>query len=174
MQVELEGWVRLWENANCISPADLSWVKDDTERGLFTHVQVYKQSTGTLKRRRVMKSDRMWFYPPDPPGYVSGAVPSPNLFFRSRIFVWRPVGVWRYSLKCPRGEECVGRGKDVHLYKSGYHTKVRHICNWMGFSSTVDFYNIHFHVNTFKVQITMCCCYCRFVTSATRPIGTPC
>ncbi|XDV45331.1 hypothetical protein PO909_013447 [Leuciscus waleckii] len=86
-----------------------------------------------LKRRRVMKSDRMWFYPPDPPGYISGAVPSPNLFFRSRIFVWRPVGVWRYSLKCPRGEECVGREKDVHLYKSGYHTKVRHICdvsNW--------------------------------------------
>nr|XP_009298902.1 uncharacterized protein LOC101883144 [Danio rerio] len=122
--VELEGWVRLWENPNGISPADLSWVKDDTERGLFTNIQVYQDSTGVLKRRRVMKSDRMWFYPPEPPGYVSGTVPSPNLFFRGRIFVWRPVGVWRYSLKCPRGKDCVGSGNKVHLYKSGYHTKV--------------------------------------------------
>ncbi|KAJ8370303.1 hypothetical protein SKAU_G00103350 [Synaphobranchus kaupii] len=80
-----------------------------------------------------MKSDRMWFYPPEPPGYVRGALPTPQLFFQSRLFVWRPVGVWRYSLKCPRGDECVGRGRNVHVYKSGYDHRVRHICgvsNW--------------------------------------------
>lgn len=38
LKVELEGRVRLWENANGISPADLSRVKDDAERGLFTHI----------------------------------------------------------------------------------------------------------------------------------------
>ncbi len=38
-QVELEGWVRLWEYPNGIPPADLSWVKDDTERGLFGPIQ---------------------------------------------------------------------------------------------------------------------------------------
>nr|XP_055036624.1 uncharacterized protein LOC129423839 [Misgurnus anguillicaudatus] len=132
-QVDLEGWVRLWENPNGIPPADLSWVKEDTERGLFGPIQVYSNKDGVLKRRRVLKSDRMWFYPPDPPGYISGTVPTPHLFFRGRIFVWRPVGVWKYSLKCPRGEECVGQGTKVYLNKSGYHTKIRHICdisNW--------------------------------------------
>ncbi|XP_074467496.1 uncharacterized protein LOC141753071 [Sebastes fasciatus] len=128
--VELEGWVRLWENPNGIPPADVSWLKEDTERGLLTPVQLYKDDiTCLLKRRRVMKSDRMWFYPPEPPSYVRGALPTPQLFFRSRVFVWRPVGVWRYSLKCPRGDDCVGRGQNVHLYTSGYHTQVRHICD---------------------------------------------
>ncbi|XP_037619327.1 uncharacterized protein LOC119484539 [Sebastes umbrosus] len=127
--VEIEGWVRLWENPNGIPPADISWLKEDPERGLFTPVQLYKDITGLLKRRRVLKSDRMWFYPPEPPGYVGGALPTPQLFFRSRVFVWRPVGVWRYSLKCPRGDDCAGRGRNVHLYKSGYHTRVRHICD---------------------------------------------
>ncbi|XP_056319082.1 uncharacterized protein si:ch211-243p7.3 [Danio aesculapii] len=131
--VELEGWMRMWEKPDGISPADLSWVKNDTERGLFTHVQVYQDSTGVLKRRRVMKSNRMWFYPPEPPGYISGTVPPPHLFFRGRVFFWRPVGVWRYSLRCPRGEECAGSGKNLHLYVSGYHNRVRQICditNW--------------------------------------------
>ncbi|XP_025758713.1 uncharacterized protein LOC102078485 [Oreochromis niloticus] len=66
--VETEGWVRLWENSNGIPSADISWLKEDTERGLFTPVQTYKDVTGVLKRRQVIKSDRMWFYPPEPPG----------------------------------------------------------------------------------------------------------
>ncbi|XP_078799712.1 uncharacterized protein LOC144990380 isoform X2 [Oryzias latipes] len=127
--VELEGWVRLWEDPNGIPPADVNWLKEDTERGLFTAVQTYKNVSGHLKRRRVMKSDRMWFYPPEPPGFISAGLPAPHLFFRSRVFVWRPVGVWRYSLKCPRGDTCAGAGRDVHLYKSGYHHRVRHICD---------------------------------------------
>ncbi|KAK5925733.1 hypothetical protein CgunFtcFv8_018232 [Champsocephalus gunnari] len=36
-----------------------------------------------------MESDRMWFYPPEPPGFVGGGLPTPQLFFRSRVFVWR-------------------------------------------------------------------------------------
>ncbi|KAJ8370306.1 hypothetical protein SKAU_G00103340 [Synaphobranchus kaupii] len=93
--VELEGWVRLSESPNGIPSSDISWLKEDTQRGLFTPVQIYKDNTGLFKRRQVMKSDRMWFYPPEPPGYVRGALPTPQLFFRSRLFVWRPVGVWR-------------------------------------------------------------------------------
>ncbi|XP_038592776.1 uncharacterized protein LOC119916884 [Micropterus salmoides] len=76
-----------------------------------------------------MKSDRMWFYPPEPPGCVGGALLTPQLFSRSCVFVWCPVGVWRYSLKCPRGDECVGRGRKVHLYKFGYHSRVCHTCD---------------------------------------------
>ncbi|XP_078807431.1 uncharacterized protein LOC144994226 isoform X1 [Oryzias latipes] len=96
--VEFEGWVRLWEDPNSILPADVNWLKGDTERGLFTAVQIFK--------------DVFW--------------PSEK---ESRVFVWRPVGVWRYSLKCPRGVTCAGAGRDVHLYKSGYHHRVRHICD---------------------------------------------
>lgn len=124
VQVELEGWVRLWENPNGIPCADIYWLKEDTDRGMFSPVQMYRDTTGVFKKRRVMKSDRMWFYPPESPGYVRGALPSPHLFFRSRTFLWRPVGVWRYSLKCPRGDKCVGTGNNVHLYKSGYHPRV--------------------------------------------------
>ncbi|KAK3506341.1 hypothetical protein QTP70_021896, partial [Hemibagrus guttatus] len=39
----------------------------------------------------------------------------------------------RATAKCPRGDKCVGKGRNVHLYKSGYHHWVRHICdmsNW--------------------------------------------
>lgn len=49
-QVELEGSVCLWENPNGIPSADISWLKEDTERGLFTPVQTYKDVTGVLKR----------------------------------------------------------------------------------------------------------------------------
>ncbi|KAK3514938.1 hypothetical protein QTP86_005120, partial [Hemibagrus guttatus] len=50
-----------------------------------------------------------------------GALPTPDSFFRSHVFVWRSVGVWTCSLKCPRGDKCVGKGWNVHLYKSDYH-----------------------------------------------------
>ncbi|XP_034540936.1 outer membrane channel protein CpnT-like [Notolabrus celidotus] len=135
--VELEGWVRSWEETNGIPAADITWLKEDPERGLFTPVQHFKDIAGQIKRRRVMKSDRMWFYPPESPGYISGGLPSLQAFFRSRVFVWRPVGVWKYSLKCPRGGECVGSGRNVHLYKSGYHTRVRHICDVSGWYTIV-------------------------------------
>lgn len=36
----------------------------------------YHDSTGAMKRRWVMKSDGMWFYPPESLGNVSGTVPS--------------------------------------------------------------------------------------------------
>ncbi|KAK1889506.1 Protein PRR14L [Dissostichus eleginoides] len=55
----------------------------------------------------------------------------------SRVFVWRPVGVWRYSLKCPRGDNCVGSGRNVHLSKSGYHSKVRLICGVSGWYTVI-------------------------------------
>lgn len=116
--------MRNWENPNGIPTADIFWLKEDTERGLFTPVQTYKDVTGFCKKRRVLKSDRMWFYPPEPPAFVGGTLTVPHLFFRRPVFLWRPVGVWRCSLKCPRGDDCVGKGRNVFLYKSGYHQRV--------------------------------------------------
>lgn len=83
----LEGWVRLWE-----TPADIFWLKEDTVRGLFTPVQVYKDIAGACKRRRVLKLDQMWFHLPDPPGFVGGALPTAHQFFCNCVFVWCPVG----------------------------------------------------------------------------------
>ncbi|XP_041941359.1 uncharacterized protein LOC121704885 [Alosa sapidissima] len=133
--VELEGWVRLWEDPSGIPAADVTWLKEDSERGLFTSVQTFKDVRGQIKRRRVLKSDRMWFYPPEPPGYLGSGVPSPQPFFRSRLFFWRPVGVWRCSISCPRGDACAGAGRNTHLSKSGYHIRVRHICDVSGWYS---------------------------------------
>ncbi|KAG5286515.1 hypothetical protein AALO_G00015660 [Alosa alosa] len=119
--VELEGWVRLWEDPSGIPAADVTWLKEDSERGLFTAVQTFKDIRGQIKRRRVLKSDRMWFYPPEPPGYIGGGIPSLQPFFRSHLFFWRPVGVWRCSISCPRGDACTEAGSNTHLSKSGYH-----------------------------------------------------
>ena len=49
-QVELEGWVRLWEDPNGIPSVDVSWLKEDVDRGLFTPVHTYKDITGQLKK----------------------------------------------------------------------------------------------------------------------------
>ncbi|XP_054650755.1 uncharacterized protein LOC129191426 [Dunckerocampus dactyliophorus] len=95
----------------------------------FAPIKAYKDNAGVLKHRRLMKSDRMWFHPPEAPGYIGGALPNPAVFFRGRMFVWHPVGVWRCSLKCPQGDQCAGVGKAVYLYKSGYHHRVWHICD---------------------------------------------
>nr|XP_015798210.2 uncharacterized protein LOC107374568 isoform X1 [Nothobranchius furzeri] len=122
-------WVKAWQDEGGIPLADQTWLREDQERGLYTPAPVYRDENGFLKHRRGIRSDCMWFYPPEPPGFVGGAVPGPQLFFRSRVFVWRPVGVWRCSLKCPRGDECAGKGHDVYLYQSGFHHQVRHICD---------------------------------------------
>lgn len=47
------------ENPNCIFSADIYWLKEDAERGMFTSVQTYRDNNGLFKRRCVMKSDQM-------------------------------------------------------------------------------------------------------------------
>lgn len=130
--IEHEGWSASWEDGpKPLPPQDIAWVKDDLERGIFGPVQWYTDTKGVLKKRRVLKCDRMWFYPPECPGLVGSTPPTPELFFRSRLFFWRPVGVWRYSIKCPRSD-CPGRDKNTTLYRSGYSPRVRHICDING------------------------------------------
>ncbi|XP_045070259.1 uncharacterized protein LOC123484218 [Coregonus clupeaformis] len=86
--VELEGWVRLWENPNGIPSADISWLKDHNERGLFTPVQIYKDKSGLFRE-------------------ATGDEIGPVL---------EGISVWVED-------------RNVHLYKSGYHHRVRHICD---------------------------------------------
>lgn len=132
-EVCYDGWVKAWENDKTgIPAADRKWLKQDTDRGMFGPSQLYKDITGVYKKRRVLKSDCMWFYPPEPPGASCGHLPVPDQYFRSRVFFWRPVGVWKYSIRCPR-PNCPGRHlKDVYLHRSGYHSSVRQVCDISG------------------------------------------
>ena len=89
----------------------------------------YKDTSGDTRKRKVLKADRMWFYPPECPGVVRSGPPPVDSFFRHRLFFWRPVGVWGYSLKCPR-KSCPGRNDDTaFLYRCGYSKTVRYICD---------------------------------------------
>ncbi|KAL2083534.1 hypothetical protein ACEWY4_021307 [Coilia grayii] len=77
----------------------------------------------------------MWFNTPEFPGVVGGSVPSADAFFRHRVFFWRPVGVWRYSVRCTR-PDCPARdNKKAFLYRCGYSKTVRHICDVRGWYS---------------------------------------
>ncbi|XP_071838455.1 uncharacterized protein [Apostichopus japonicus] len=104
-------------------------MKDDLERGLFQRVMTYKDIHGEIKKRKVLKDDRMWFHPPECPDMVRSTLPSADAFFRSRLNFCRPVGVWGYSLKCPRNN-CPARDReDAFLYHCGYANTVRYICD---------------------------------------------
>ncbi|XP_053271555.1 uncharacterized protein LOC128429789 isoform X3 [Pleuronectes platessa] len=126
-EVSFEGWHKQWESGpQGLPSADVKWLKEDAERGLFKNLPI--------ARRKILKDDRMWFHPPEIPGVVvGGGVPSADAFFRSRVFFWRPVGVWGYSLRCPRSG-CPGE-KAAFLYPCGYGNTVRHICDMTGWYS---------------------------------------
>lgn len=126
----------MWESPiHGLPPQDLKWLKEDEQRGLFQKPMQYQDKHGRTRWRRVLKDNAMWFCPPEAPGTVGGRVPSADVFFQSRVFFWRPVGVWRYSLRCPR-PECPAKDKDnVFLHRSGYSKTVRQICDVRGWYS---------------------------------------
>lgn len=138
-QITIEGWCKSWDDDSCsaIPRPDRGWLRDDVERGMFAPIQVYKDTNGEYKKRRTLKTDRMWFYPPECPGVVHGSPPSPDCFFRSRLCFWRPVGVWKYSIRCPR-INCPARDQEnTFLYRSGYHSRARQICDVAGWYTLV-------------------------------------
>ena len=113
LQPMYEGWHKIWETGTASLPeADVGWLKNDLNNGLFQPLQSYKDTKGEWQRRFVLKLDRMWFTPPEVPGFIAKAPPSANSFFRSRAFFWRPVGVWKYSLKCTRPDCPAKDGKN--------------------------------------------------------------
>ncbi|XP_066289153.1 uncharacterized protein [Branchiostoma lanceolatum] len=133
-EITCEGWHLCWESQPGGFPeADLDWLQNDVNRGLFQPVKTYKpRGKKATKKRKLLKDDRMWFYPPEPPGVVQGNPPSADAFFRSRVFFWRPMGVWKYTLRCP-SKDCKG----AILNRSGYSSTVRQICDVSGWYSMV-------------------------------------
>ncbi len=61
--------------------------------------------------------------------------PLKKTFFHSCLFFWRPVGVWGYSLRCPRSECPAKAEKNTFLYRCGYSKAVRQICHMSGWYS---------------------------------------
>ncbi|XP_056879706.1 uncharacterized protein LOC130520133 isoform X1 [Takifugu flavidus] len=135
-EVTYEGWHKMWESApNGLPQADVAWLKEDETNGLFQRPASFQDKYGKMKWRKVLKDDRMWFHPPEVPGVVGRTVPSADSFFRSRVFFWRPVGVWRYSLRCPRAACPARENKGAFLYRCGYSHTVRQICHVSGWYS---------------------------------------
>ncbi|ESO87510.1 hypothetical protein LOTGIDRAFT_166390 [Lottia gigantea] len=128
--VVYEGWHKSWEEEayNSIPPQDLHWLKD-SDRGLFQPTQTFRDIKGNLRTRKVLKNDTMWFYPPEPPGVIKAAAHKPDAFFHGRVFFWRPVGVWGYKISCPRPDCPERESKTASLYRNGYHSRARQICD---------------------------------------------
>ncbi|KAI7789391.1 hypothetical protein IRJ41_011903, partial [Triplophysa rosa] len=134
--VTFEGWHKTWESGpNGLPKADIMWLKEDEDRGLFQKAMSYQNKHGNRRWRKVLKDDRMWFHPPELPGVVEGKVPSADSFFHSSVFFWRQVGVWRYSLRCPRSDCPARSSQNGFLYRCGYSKTVRQICLISGWYS---------------------------------------
>ena len=132
LQVVYEGWQKGWEDEHHGLPkADINWLKHDIQRGLFERTEEYKQRGGAICKRRLLKN-QMWFYPPETPGVITNTIPNVNSFFHCKVFFWRPVGVWRYSLRCPRKNCSSSKMKGKYLYRCGYSKTVRYIADITG------------------------------------------
>ena len=126
-----EGWLTSWENKDHGLPkGDIKWLKHDPEKGLFKKAEKYVKHTRrrrkTVRKRRRLK-DRMWFDPPEIPGLIKNDLLNIDSFFHTSVFFWRPVGVWGYSIKCPRKNCPAANKKNVYLYKCGYSKTVRYV-----------------------------------------------
>lgn len=132
--IQFEGWHKSWEAEGTGLPKqDLKWLKEDEERGLFLKAQSFTDKYGRKRWRKVLKSDKMWFHPPEMPSVVDGStVPLADSFFRHRVFFWRPVGVWRYSLRCTKPNCPAKDNPKAFLYRCGYSSTVRPICDVNG------------------------------------------
>ncbi|XP_026122189.1 uncharacterized protein LOC113105367 [Carassius auratus] len=133
-EVTLEGWHNMWESGpNGLTRADITWLKEDAERGLFPRAMSYKDKHGSTRWRKVLKDNRKWFHPPEFPGVMEGKVPSEDSFFQSSVF--SGVIVRRYSLRCPRSYCPACSSQKAFLYRCGYSKTVRQICHMSGWYS---------------------------------------
>ncbi|TWW68806.1 hypothetical protein D4764_19G0006040 [Takifugu flavidus] len=66
---------------------DVARLKEDETNGLFQKAASFQGKHGKMKRRKVLKDDRVWFHPPEVPGVVGKTVPLADSFFRSHLFL---------------------------------------------------------------------------------------
>ncbi|KAL2084546.1 hypothetical protein ACEWY4_020064 [Coilia grayii] len=132
--ISFEGWHKSWEAEETGLPKqDIKWLKEDDDRGLFQQAQPFTDKYGRKRWRKVLRADKMWFNPPEMPGVVEGSsVPVADSFFRNRVFFWRPVGVWRYSVRCTKPDCPAKEDEKAFLYRCGYSSTVRPICDING------------------------------------------
>ncbi|XP_045921281.1 uncharacterized protein LOC123980779 [Micropterus dolomieu] len=65
-EVIFEGWHKSCESGpHGLPKADVRWLKEDAERGLFQKEMSYENKHGNIRKRKVLMGDRMWFGRPE-------------------------------------------------------------------------------------------------------------
>jgi hypothetical protein len=136
--VVLEGWQKFWEEPQPgqtlgIPPANIKWLKEGMEHGLYERVKPFKNSKGEVIVKRILHN-KMEFYPPPIPSSIKGAVPNMLAFFTTPVFFWRPVGVMEVKISCPNSNCPAPPGS--FLSRRGFSTSARHVC------STKNYYTL--------------------------------
>ncbi|XP_061576185.1 uncharacterized protein LOC133442243 [Cololabis saira] len=171
---ETQGWHKSWEAEDSGLPKqDIKWLKEDEERGLFLKPRPFSDMYGRKRWRKVLKSEKMWFHPPEMPGVVDGStVPVADSFFRHRVFFWRPVGVWRYSVRCTKPDCPAKDNPKAFLYRCGYGNTVRPICDingWYFMLTEVLACDACRHLTLYYSLIFPHLNYCNIVWASTHP-----
>lgn len=121
-----EGWQKSWnETTHGIAAANMRWLKDSCEYGLFKTAKPYKNTKGEIIERKIFK-EQLEFTPPPIPTVIKGSVPNMFGFFTTTVFFWRPVGVINAKIKCPN-EQCPAPA-DAYLVKHGFGSSPRQVC----------------------------------------------
>ncbi|XP_059377572.1 uncharacterized protein LOC132113680 [Carassius carassius] len=134
-EVTLEGWHKMWESGpNGLTSADITWLKEDAERGLFPRAMSYKDKHGSTRWRKVLKDNRMWFHPPEFPEVVEGKIPSADPFI-ARLFSGDQLECSVTAFGCPRSDCSARSSQKALFYRCGYSKTVRQICHMSGWYS---------------------------------------
>ncbi|XP_070403353.1 uncharacterized protein [Nothobranchius furzeri] len=82
---------------------------------------LFKWSRNGQPELNLLKLDKLWWHPPDPP-LVPHGLPATERYFGHSLFLWMPRKLWRVRLVCPH-PDC---GKE-ELTSAGLHQRVRQV-----------------------------------------------
>lgn len=72
-----------------------------------------------VKKGEMVSTNKLWWYPPQPPGPNSNSFPNVGSYFGQRFFLWMPQKMWGFKFKCPSCSRA--------LTSKGPYTTVREI-----------------------------------------------
>lgn len=91
------------------------------EDQLWISKTLFKWSRNGQPELNLLKLDKLWWHPPDPPLVPSG-LPARERYFGHSRFLWMPRKLWRVRLICPH-PDC---GKE-ELTSAGLHQRIRQV-----------------------------------------------
>ena len=108
-----EGWKQ------ALPKADHQWVAR----------AVFRVSSKGKPELDPLKTNKLWWYPPQP-SVINSQAPRVNRYFAQPLLLWMPKRLWRVKLHCPR-EECSKHA----LTSAGIYPRVRQVLDIDGFYS---------------------------------------